>query len=405
MNNEVVITGNAGPEVRSDCQVTLQITDRGGRDLTIDSKVDTLYGEQISTLATAMLDYFGIQYARLHIKDTGAFDYVLAARIEAAVRGILPDVEPYLPDFIVDNNIPSSAKRMRFSRLYVPGNSPKMMINAGIYGTHGVILDLEDAVAPDKKVEARILVRNALRQVDFYGAERMVRINQLPFGLADLTEIIPHNVHLVLLPKCESKDQIDTVNVKIKELTQKHNLNNEVFLMPIIESARGVGNAYEIASAAENVVAVAIGLEDYCADMGVVRTTGSQESLYAKSVLVNACCAAGVQAIDSVFSDFQDKAGLIETVRQAKSLGFQGIGCIHPAQVPVVNDIFSPSEDEIAKAKQVVLCYEDALSQGRGVVALGSKMIDPPVVERSIQVINRAVAVGRLSENWRTANA
>ena len=405
MGNEVVITGNAGPEVRSDCQVALQITDSGGIALTIDSKVDTLYGAQISALATGMLDYFGLQHAKLHIKDTGAFDYVLAARIEAAVRCVLPDIKPYLPEFLAGKNVMSSAKRMRFSRLYVPGNSPKMMINAGIYGAHGVILDLEDAVAPDKKAEARILVRNALRQVDFYGAERMVRINQLPLGLADLEEIIPHNVHLVLLPKCESKDQIDAVNVKIKEIKQQHNLNNEVFLMPIIESARGVGNAYEIASAAENVVAVAIGLEDYCADMGVARTTESRESFYAKSVLVNACCAAGVQAIDSVFSDFQDKAGLIETVRQAKSLGFQGIGCIHPAQVSVVNDIFSPSVDEIVKAKQVVLCYEEALAQGRGVVALGSKMIDPPVVERSVQMINRAVAAGRLSENWRTADA
>ncbi len=399
-----VTAGNSGPDVRSDCRAALQLIDSGGIDLRIESKVGSLYGSRIETLACAMLEHFGIEHAVLYIEDSGALDFTLAARIEAAVRQLQPEAKPWLPDLIAENRYASSRNRMRFSRLYIPGNSPKMMINAGIYGSHAIILDLEDSVAPVRKDEARILVRNALRQVDFYGAERMVRINQLPRGLDDLEELVPHNIHLVLLPKCESAEQIRQANDKIAAVKQKHGIESDIFLMPIIESALGVINAYQIAGA-ENVVAVALGLEDYCADLGVKRTTESRESLFAKSTLVNACAAAGVQAIDSVFSDFQDKAGLQETVRQAKSLGFQGIGCIHPAQVPVVNELFAPSADEIAKAKKVVLCFEEAERKGLGVVALGSKMIDPPVVTRSQQTIDHALAAGVLTADWRNAHA
>lgn len=402
MFDKRVFAGNKGPDVRCDCFVSLELTDSGGLDLQIDSRVGSLYGDKIEALGREVLGHFGIEHARLLIEDSGAFDYTIAARIEAAVRQLMPDVRPYLPELIAENRYPSAADKMRFSRLYIPGNSPKMMINAGIYGSHGIILDLEDAVAPAKKDEARLLVRNALRQVDFYGAERMVRINQLPRGLDDLEELVPHNVHLILLPKCETREQILQVNGKIRELQQKHGLGGEIYLMPIIESALGVINAYEIASAADNVVAVALGLEDYCADLGVKRTTESGESLYAKSALVNACCAAGVQAIDSVFSDFQDMDGLRSTVRQAKSLGFQGIGCIHPAQVKIVNEEFAPSADEIGKAKKIVLCFEEAEGKGLGVVSLGSKMIDPPVVLRAVQTIDRAIAAGKLSNDWRT---
>lgn len=405
MYERPVFAGNKGPDVRSDCFVTLELTRSGGLDLRLDSRVGSLYGERIEALGCEMLGHFGIEHARLLIEDSGAFDFAIAARIEAAVRQLLPDVRPYLPELIAENRYPSAADKMRFSRLYIPGNSPKMMINAGIYGAHGVILDLEDAVAPAKKDEARLLVRNALRQVDFYGAERMVRINQLPRGLDDLEELVPHNVHLILLPKCEAGEQILQVNEKIRELQRKHGLGGEIYLMPIIESALGVIKAYEIASAADNVVAVALGLEDYCADLGVRRTTESRESLHAKSALVNACCAAGVQAIDSVFSDFQDTEGLRSTVRLAKSLGFQGIGCIHPAQVRIANEEFAPSAGEIDKAKQIVRCFEEAEAKGLGVVSLGSKMIDPPVVQRAVLTIDRAIAAGKLFADWRSEHA
>jgi len=275
------------------------------------------------------------------------------------------------------------------------------MINAGIHTPDGIILDLEDAVAPDKKDEARFLVRNALRAVDFYGCERMVRINQGERGLTDLEYIIPQHVNLVLIPKCEKPEQIIAVNQKIDELKKKYKLTAPVWLMPIIESALGVINAYAIASCAGNITSMAIGLEDYTADLGTRRTAEGTESFLARSMVVNAARAAGIQPIDSVFSDVGDMEGLKENVLRSKALGFDGMGCIHPRQIRVIHEYFAPAEGEIEKAKKIVFAFHDAEARGLGVVSLGTKMIDPPVVKRALNTINVAVKLGKLNANWR----
>ncbi len=402
MATKQALAGNKGPKVKNDCHVTLELAKTGGLKIQINSSVGVYYGGSIEELCKDVLRHFGIKNASLIIEDAGAYDFVIAARIEACVRQLKEIDKPYLPELLPENRYASSKDRMRFSRLYIPGNSPGMMLNAGIYGAHGIALDLEDAVAPPKKNEARILVRNALRQVNFYGAERMVRINQLPLGLDDLEEIIPHNVHVVLLPKCESKEQVQEVNKKIASIQKQKKLKGEVYIMPILESALGVIRAYEIASAADNIVGVAIGLEDYTADLGVQRTKEGLESQYARNCQVTACRAAGVQAIDSVFSDFQDEEGLRKTVLRAKSLGFEGIGCIHPNQIKPIHESFAPQEEEIAKAKAIVRVFEKAKESGLGVVALGSKMIDAPVVKRAVLSIDRAIALGKISKDWRT---
>jgi citrate lyase subunit beta/citryl-CoA lyase len=171
--------------------------------------------------------------------------------------------------------------------------------------------------------------------------------------------------------------------------------------MPIIESALGVEQAFEIARSAENIVAMAIGLEDYTADLGVARTASGEESLYARTRLVNACKAAGIQPIDSVYSDVANEEGLRETARISKSLGFEGMGCIHPRQISVIHDVFEPSEQEIARAKGIVRAYEKAETEGKGVVSLGTKMIDPPVVKRALFTIELAQALNLITENWR----
>ena len=211
--------------------------------------------------------------------------------------------------------------RNRFSRLYLPGNTPSLMINAGIHHPDGIILDLEDAVAPDKKDEARYLVRNALRGIDFYGAERMVRINQGERGLDDLEWVIPHHVNLILLPKCEKPEQVTDINKRIDAIRKKTKQNYPVWIMPIIESALGVINAYSIASAADNVVALAIGLEDYTADIGTRRTKEGTESFLARSMVVNAARAAGIQPIDSVFSDVGRYGGIEAKCTDVQSFG------------------------------------------------------------------------------------
>ena len=397
----IASAGNKGTRVRSDCFVTLEIRQDGGLQIDIKSKVDALFGKQIRKLAIEILEYFEIKNAVLQIEDTGALLFVLAARIEAAIKKLIDTDKEYIVELIPENKYQTGKERFRFSRLYLPGNTPSLMINAGIHKPNGIILDLEDAVAPDKKFEARFVVRNALRQCNFYGAERMVRINQIPKGLDDLDYIVPHNVNMVLIPKCESADQIRQVNEKIEAIKKEKNIKGNIWLMPIIESALGVIKAYEIASAANNLVSVAIGLEDYTADLGTRRTNEGTESFFARSMVVTAARAAGIQPIDSVFSDISDMEALKQNVLKSKALGFDGMGCIHPRQIKVIHDNFAPDKAEIEKAKKIVNAFIEATEKGLGVVSLGSKMIDPPVVKRAQKTINLAVSVGKLNKNWR----
>ncbi len=351
----------------------------------------------IRELAMSVLEHFGVANARVEIRDSGALEFVLAARLEAALKQVIESDRAYIPVSKVQQPGRGQRDRFRFTRLYLPGNTPSMMLNAGIHDPCGIILDLEDAVAPSKKQEARFLVRNALQSVDFYGAERMVRINQLPDGLTDLEYVMPMDPDLLLIPKVESPEEIHSVNEHIDKLAGSHG----IYLMPIVESALGVEHAFEIAGSAENIVAMAIGLEDYTADLGVGRTASGHESLYARTRLVNACKAAGIQPIDSVYSDVANEEGLRETARISKCLGFEGMGCIHPRQIPVIHDVFKPREQEIARAKMIVRAYEKAEKEGQGVVSLGTKMIDPPVVKRALHTIDLAIALNLIPENWR----
>jgi len=397
--NVVVSCGNSGPKVRSDCRIEMQITDQGGIQVELKSKVKVLYGNDIIRVTKEVIGFYGIENCQVSIEDSGAITPVLAARLEAAIRQLIDTEKEYLLPVIPQNQYETDKERNRISRLYLPGNSPAMFLNAGIHHPDGLILDLEDAVAPDKKFEAAFMVRNALRNINFYGAEKMVRINQIPRGLDDLKFIVNHGVNLILIPKIESAEQIHMVNDKIAEIATDKNRN--IWLMPIIESADGVLRAKEIASAAPNVVALAIGLEDFTADMGVQRTREGHESLMARNLLTLACKSAGVQAIDSVFSDVDDIEGLNNTIRVSKSLGFVGMGCIHPRQIRPIHEAYGPEEAEITKAKKIVLAYDDATAKGLGVVSLGSKMIDPPVVKRAIHTIDMAVKLGKLAADWK----
>ena len=201
MNNQVS-TGNKGDRVRSDCFITFELKDSGGIKIDLTSKVKSMFGDDIMNKAKDILSFYNIENAQLIIEDAGALPFVLAARIEVAIKKVVQSDKEYLLDIIEENKYPSVKEQFRFSRLYLPGNSPSMMLNAGLHSPDGIILDLEDSVALRKKQEARFIVRNALRQVNFYGAERMVRINQGEMGIEDLKYIIPHNVNLVpILPK------------------------------------------------------------------------------------------------------------------------------------------------------------------------------------------------------------
>jgi len=397
MTKQIAIAGNAGDRVRSDCSVELEIEKSGGIQFQLKSKVKALYGDKIEALVLEILDYFDIKNARIAIVDAGALDYIIAARVEAAIKQLIDTDKAFLPEFLPENQYTTTKDRFRFTRLYLPGNTPSMMLNAGLHSPDGVILDLEDSVAPAKKQEARFMVRNTLRTLNFYGAERMVRINQGDMGIEDLQYIIPHNVNLILVPKCETAAYILKLEKAIDALNPKH----PVYFMPIIESALGVENAFEIASASKNVVSLAIGLEDYTADLGTQRTREGKESEWARYRLVNAAKAARIQPIDSVFSDVEDEEGLRNTVMVSKAMGFEGLGCIHPRQIAVIQDCFKPTQAEIDKACKIADAFHKADEKGLGVVSLGSKMIDPPVVKRALTTIDLATKFNLISKDWR----
>ena len=392
-----VSSGNRGDAVRSDCFIELWENGSASNQIFLKSKVKSLYGKSIEELCLEILDFFEMKGFSVNIDDSGALPFVIAARLEAAIRQLVSPDKCWLFDKIPENKYAVDTNRFRRSRLYIPGNNPKMMINAGIYGSDVVILDLEDAVLPEKKKEAAILVRNALCQVNFYGAERMVRINPVPEGLNDLEFIVPFGVHTILVPKCESADEILFVEQRIRKIAGHL---KSIYLIPIIETALGVENAFEIAVSSENVVALAIGLEDYTADIGVQRTDEGRESVYARGRIVNAARAAGIQPLDSVVSNFEDLDALAASARNSKRMGFEGLGCIHPGQVKTVNESLSPSEKEIEKAKKIVFAFRKAEEEGKGVVAVDSKMVDAPVVKRAQKTIENAVVFGLLNKNW-----
>ena len=388
------IAGHCGPEIRSDLQVCLEPRGSGGLEIDIVSRVQTYYGDSIRRQAEEVLEALGVRHAHVEIRDEGALPFVIASRIEAAARRaglgegtrVLPDRLP-LPD-------PSARDRMRRSRLYVPGSEPKYFVNAALHGSDGVILDLEDSVHVSEKDSARLLVRNALRGVDFLGCERMVRINQVPLGLEDLDEIVPESPDLVLIPKVENSKHIREVDHRIAEIKSNYGITRPIWLMPILESALGIENAFTIAESSDKIAALTIGLEDYTADLGVAKSQTGNESLYARQRIVNAAKAAGVQAIDSVFGDVGDLDGLRAWALNSRALGFEGMGCVHPMQIAVIHEAFAPTTTELDKARRIVSAYDDAQSKGLGVVSLGSKMIDAPVVQRAVKLMARAKAMG-----------
>jgi len=376
-------------------------TKSGGIQIDLQSKVKSLYGDSIELLCKEVLKFYDLDNVILKIEDQGALPFVLAARLEAAIKQLIKTDKEFLLEMLPENNSMSSFDQHRISRLYLPGNTPSLMINAGIHKPDGIILDLEDAVAVNKKYEARFLVRNALRNLSFMGVERMVRINQIPEGLKDLDYVIPHNVNLILVPKCESAVDLQKVNKRIAAIQKKSKSIKSVWLMPIIESAMGVMKAFEIAQAADNIVAIAIGLEDYTADLGVNRTQEGTESLFARCQVINVCKSLGIQAIDSVFSSVDDMEALKENVLRSKSLGFNGMGCIHPRQIKVIRDNFAPNKIDIENAKKIVFAFIKATEEGLGVVSLGTKMIDAPVVKRAQRIIELAIQMGILDINWK----
>ena len=291
---------------------------------------------------------------------------------------------------------------MRRSMLFLPGNAPKMIINGNYLGSDAVIFDLEDAVAPDQKDAARLLVRNVLGTLEFDRVETIVRINSIdtPYWQKDLEAIVPCKPDIIMLPKTGTARDVEVVDDYLTVLEAKLGMEEgAVRLMPLIETALGIENAYFIASARKRVVALFLGAEDLTADLRCKRTKEGREIDYARSRMVNAARAAGVDVYDTPFTDVNDDEGIVADAQYAKSLGFTGKASISPRHITAINTVFSPTKADIVYAYEVMDAIAEAKAQGKGAIALRGKMIDAPIVARAQQTIEAANALGIRKED------
>lgn len=287
-------------------------------------------------------------------------------------------------------------RNLRRTMMFVPGNNPGMLQNAGIYGADAVIFDLEDAVSITEKDAARYLVTNALQSIT-YPCETAVRINHLstPFGHADLEAILKAKPGIIRLPKAETAAEMLEIDRIIGEAERKYSFPaGSIKMMAAIETAKGLLNATAIAASSPRMTALAIGGEDFVADLKTTRSKDGLELLVARSQILFAARAAGIDAIDSVFADVNDEETFAAETRMIKQLGFDGKSVINPRQVKIVHQIYTPSAKEIDRAERVLEAYQEALRQKSGVIALNGKMIDGPIVARAERALAYATAVG-----------
>jgi len=287
--------------------------------------------------------------------------------------------------------------RLRRSRLFIPGNNPRMIQTAKVFAPDVIILDLEDSVAPENKDEARILVKNALKHVDFGKSEMTIRVNTLEEGGADDLKISNEKVSAVVMPKVESAEDVEAMCNALQGIEDRLGRLGEIEIIATIESAKGLLNAEEIASA-PRVTALAFGAEDYTRDVGGERTKDGYETLFARSMIVAAAKAAGIQALDTVYSDVNDLEGLYEDTIRSRRMGFDGRSAIHPSQVDIIHRAYTPSPEDIEWARQVISALEEGKKAGTGAVSLNGRMIDRPVAKRAERIITLAKAAGVLKE-------
>lgn len=286
---------------------------------------------------------------------------------------------------------------LRRTMLFMPGNNPGMLQNGGVFGADALILDLEDAVAPMEKDAARLLVAQALQTVDYAGSEKVVRINPLDtFAREDIKAIVPCRPDALVVPKVEKAEDIAEV-VRLVEAAEQPG-QTPVKLIALLETPAGIAEAYHIAKAHARVVALAFGAEDYTASLGAKRTKEGTEIFSARTHVVNSAAAAGIQSIDTPFTDVNDREGLIADTELAKQLGFKGKLAINPRQIDDIHKVFNPTDKDIDWAQRVIRAIRKAEAEGSGVASLDGKMVDAPIVARAERILYLARLLGLAKE-------
>ena len=286
----------------------------------------------------------------------------------------------------------------RRALLYMPGDDRRKIEKSTTLGVDSICMDMEDGVAANKKTEAREVIAGAMKELDFGKSERCIRINQIGSGLEkyDLAAALATNPDTIVVPKVETAEQVKWVSEHIEtyELSSKLNIGS-VRLLVGVETAKGIMNLKEIAEADKRLEAIIFGGEDYAASVGAIRTKEATELLYARQAVVTACAANDLQAIDIVFIDFKDPAGLRAEAEEGARFGFSGKQIIHPNQVEAAQEAFTPSDSAIEYAKRIVESFESRQKEGKGAYALDGKMIDMPLLKNAQKVLERAKAAGK----------
>lgn len=292
-------------------------------------------------------------------------------------------------------------ERLRRTMMFLPGSNASMVKDAYIYGADSIMFDLEDAVAITEKDSARLLVYNSVKTIDYGNKELVVRVNGLdtPYGRDDIEAMVRAGIHVIRLPKTERKEDIHAVEAVIEEVERK--IGREIGstkMMAAIESPIGIINAYEIATASKRLMGIALGAEDYVTNMKTKRYADGMELLGARTQIVIAARAAGINAIDTVYTDVDNEEGFRREVELIKQLGFDGKSVINPRQIDPVNEIFAPTAEEIKKSADIIRAAKEAKERGLGVISLNGKMIDKPIVDRAERALQLAKAAGLYEE-------
>lgn len=288
-----------------------------------------------------------------------------------------------------------SKQRLRRTMMFLPGNNPGMMRDAHIYGSDSLMFDLEDSVSMAEKDAARILVYNAIKTIDYGETEIVVRINPLstPYGRDDIEAMVVAGAQVLRMPKTETPEDIVECEAVIAEMEEKHGVPiGKTLMMAAIEGALGVVNAYKIATASDRLIGIALGAEDYCANLKANRTLSGIELQLARESIVVAARAAGIDALDTVYSDVNNEEQLVYEATLVKEMGFDGKSVINPRQIAPVHRVFAPKPKEIEKAKRIIAAIKEAEAKGSGVISLNGKMVDKPVVLRAQRTIELAIA-------------
>ncbi len=287
-------------------------------------------------------------------------------------------------------------KKLRRTMLFMPGNNPGMLQNAGILGADSIILDLEDAVSLTEKDSARILVREAIKNVDYSDVEVVVRVNPLTteYAREDIDVIARVKPDALMIPKATEEELIE-INSMLDKIEEEESFQREsIKLIPLVESAYGVENVYNIIKASKRIVGILLGGEDLTSDLGIKRTKEGEEIFYARNKVAVACKAMKVDAIDTPFTDTNDFEGLEKDTRKAKSLGMTGKASINPRQIDTIHSVYAPTKEEIRHAERVLEAMEEAKREGKGVFSLDGKMVDAPIINRAKTTIDLAKVLG-----------